>query len=272
MAIATLVHRKTFSAAEWVAAAMVCLGLVLVGVADATAEGASFNPLGLSLVSLSVAADAVMPNVQQRLFARGESRADVVFFTNLATSAWMLASLSLSGDLPGALAVARADGICAAMMATYACVAYLAVSCHMSVVQRFGGVAGVLVGNGRKALTIALSVAIFPKPVSAAYVLGVLLSLGGLTMAVVLKDGNASGKGGGGGNTKRSRSGPDLNTPSSQAPHASLLPTCKLGDDTPGNGGSGSSGGHASPRLGSGANGCSRGGAGETWSATSGPC
>lgn len=116
MLIATLLHSKAFRSAEWAAAAAVCVGLVLVAAADFRAEGPAFSPLGISLVCLSVVADAVMPNVQQRLFARGESRTEVVFWTNLAVSAWMLVSLGASGDLQGALGVARHDQTATAMM------------------------------------------------------------------------------------------------------------------------------------------------------------
>mmetsp|Transcript_2120 Transcript_2120/g.4545 ORF Transcript_2120/g.4545 Transcript_2120/m.4545 type:complete len:228 (+) Transcript_2120:567-1250(+) len=208
MFIATVVHRKSYGQKEWAAAAAVCFGLILIGVSDASTSGASFSPYGLSLVSLSVVADAIMPNVQQRLFQRGESRANVVFFTNLVVSVGMLVSLGASGDLSGALGVAQSDATCAAMMLTYATVSYVAVSCHMTVVQRFGGVVGVLVGNGRKIVTIVLSFILFPKPVSALYAAGVLLSLGGLTSAVLVKE--WSGKGSSDRTPKRTASGPSL--------------------------------------------------------------
>jgi len=196
MAIAVLMHRKAFATAEWAAAAAVCAGLVLVGASDAWTLGVDFHPIGLGLVSASVVADAIMPNVQQRLFARGEGRADVIFFSNLVVSAWMLASTALSGDLAGALGVAAQDPTCAAYMAVYACVAYVAISFHMSVVQRFGGVVGVLVGNGRKIVTIVISFVAFPKPVTGSYLTGVMLSLGGLAAAVLLRD-DAQRRGGG---------------------------------------------------------------------------
>jgi adenosine 3'-phospho 5'-phosphosulfate transporter B3 len=116
MLIATFLHSKSFGLSEWAAAAAVCLGLILVAAADFTTEGPAFSPLGISLVSMSVVADAIMPNVQQRLFARGESRNEVVFWTNLAVSAWMLVSLSASGDLQGALGLASHDQTATFMM------------------------------------------------------------------------------------------------------------------------------------------------------------
>lgn len=92
----------------------------------------------------------------------------------------------------------------------YAVVAYVAISFHMSVVQRFGGVTGVLVGNGRKVVTIAVSFVAFPKPLSLAYVLGVAFSLGGLTAAMLLQEGSNKGVPAPKGSPKRSRSDSQL--------------------------------------------------------------
>jgi adenosine 3'-phospho 5'-phosphosulfate transporter B3 len=188
MLIAVVLHRRSFQAAEWGAAFMVCVGLALVGLADVQSFGSDFHPLGLMLVTMSVVADSIMPNIQQRLFSRGEGRADVVFVTNLLVSACMILSLGYSGDLVGALSVAARDSTARLYMIIYASVAYVAVSFHMQIVQRFGGVVGVLVGNGRKIITILFSFIFFPKPVSLNYILGVVCSLGGLTAAVFLRE------------------------------------------------------------------------------------
>ena len=227
MVIAVFIHKKTFSAPEWTAAAAVCLGLVLIGFADydteqarrmadaaslessqevagalggrsgsgrtlAEGEGSLWNGsntvAGLVLVSMSVIADAVLPNIQQRLFQRGESRADVIFISNLLVTVCMFLSLGASGDLMGTVLLASTDTVAAGYMVTYGTVAYVAVSFHMAVVQNFGGVQGVLVGNSRKAMTIVISFLLFPKPVTVKYVLGAALSLTGLTCSVIIKE------------------------------------------------------------------------------------
>ena len=84
--------------------------------------------------------------------------------------------------------MAARDSTARLYMIIYASVAYVAVSFHMQIVQRFGGVVGVLVGNGRKIITILFSFIFFPKPVSLNYILGVVCSLGGLTAAVFLRE------------------------------------------------------------------------------------
>jgi solute carrier family 35 (adenosine 3'-phospho 5'-phosphosulfate transporter), member B3 len=67
-------------------------------------------------------------------------------------------------------------------------VAYLAVSCHMTLVHELGSVAAVIVGNARKALTIVLSFILFPKPFSIFYVFGVILVFGSVVANVMLKE------------------------------------------------------------------------------------
>lgn len=66
--------------------------------------------------------------------------------------------------------------------------AYLAVTCHMTLVHELGAVAAVVVGNARKALTIVLSFILFPKPFSIFYIIGVLLVFGSAILHVVMKE------------------------------------------------------------------------------------
>lgn len=69
---------------------------------------------------------------------------------------------------------------CLVSMLLYTLISYLAISCHMTLVKEFGGIAAVLVGNFRKALTIYLSFLFFPKPHSIWYIIGALCVFGGI--------------------------------------------------------------------------------------------
>ena len=57
----------------------------------------------------------------------------------------------------------------------------------MTTIKSFGGVTTVLIGTARKAMTIVLSFAIFPKEFSWYYVVGTMLVLGGLANAELEK-------------------------------------------------------------------------------------
>jgi hypothetical protein len=58
----------------------------------------------------------------------------------------------------------------------------------MTMIKEFGGIATVIIGNARKALTIVLSFVLFPKPGSVFYLLGGALVFGGLTLNAVSKE------------------------------------------------------------------------------------
>lgn len=186
MVVASLVHGRLFSTVEYLLALSISIGLVLFAAAD-WELAPSFHPVGLAFVSLSVCADAVLPNAQERLFRMGSSRLEVTFFTNIFTLIAMTATTLMSGDLFGLVAFAKTNHTLCIYMAVYTFVAYVAISIHMNIVKKFGGVAAVLVATGRKGMTLILSFIMFPKPFSWLYVAGGCLVLGGLLLSSLWK-------------------------------------------------------------------------------------
>jgi hypothetical protein len=79
-------------------------------------------------------------------------------------------------------------------MTVYTFVAYIAISLHMTVVKRFGGVAAVVLATARKGMTLVLSFILFPKAFSWYYVLGAVLVLGGLLLSSLIKIHNKNKK------------------------------------------------------------------------------
>ncbi|CAB9530424.1 Adenosine 3'-phospho 5'-phosphosulfate transporter 2 [Seminavis robusta] len=186
MLVASIIHRKVFSSKEYSCALAICAGLVMFAAADWKLSP-TFHPVGLTLVSLSVCADAILPNAQENLFRMGSSRLEVTFFTNIFTLMVMTVTTLASGDLIGLLQFARTSHTLRVYMLIYTFIAYIAISVHMTIVKRFGGVAAVLVATVRKAMTLVLSFVIFPKEFSWFYVLGAALVLGGLTVSSLSK-------------------------------------------------------------------------------------
>lgn len=171
---------------EYFCAFCICFGLVLFAAADWTLTP-SFHPIGLAFVSLSVCADAVLPNAQERLFRLGSSRLEVTFYTNIFTLIVMTFTTYLSGDLIGMIEFARTSAKLCNYIAIYTFVAYIAISVHMNVVKRFGGVSAVLVATGRKGMTLVLSFLLFPKSFSWFYVMGAIMVLGSLLLSSLVK-------------------------------------------------------------------------------------
>ena len=186
MVVASVIHKKLFSVKEYICAAAICAGLVVFAAADWQLSP-SFHPVGLTLVSLSVCADAILPNAQERLFQLGSSRLEVTLYTNVFTLIVMTFTCVLSGDMMGIIRFASETPILRVYMFIYTFIAYIAISVHMTVVKRFGGVTAVLVATVRKAMTLVLSFVIFPKKFSWFYVLGAGLVLGGLTISSLAK-------------------------------------------------------------------------------------
>jgi len=186
MLIATLINRRIFSSPEYICAICICSGLVIFAAADWNLTP-SFNPIGLVLVSLSVGADSILPNLQENLFSKGSSRLEVILFTNVFTLIVMTFTTFLSGDLIGALRLAAVDHTLKLYMIIYTCVAYVAVSLHMTIVNRYGAVVGVLLGTVRKVMTLILSFLLFPKQFSWSYVIGAGLVLSGVLISSLAK-------------------------------------------------------------------------------------
>ena len=186
MIIASFLHRKTFSTMEYLCAVAICIGLILFAAADWDLSP-TFHPIGLALVITSVCADAVLPNAQEGLFRMGSSRLEVTFFTNAFSLMAYTVSTLASGDLVLTFQQCLENRQLAIYFTIYTLIAYVAISVHMMVVKRFGGVAAVLVATGRKAMTLTLSFLLFPKALSWYYPVGACLVLGGLLVSSLYK-------------------------------------------------------------------------------------
>ena len=186
MLVAKLLHNKRFPTTEYMCALAVCVGLVLFAAADWDTSP-SFHPIGLGMVTMSVCADAILPNAQEKLFQMGASRLEVQAFTNWFTLVAMTITTLLSGDLLGALEHTRRSRQLQLYWLVYTFVAYIAISVHMMVVKKFGGVTAVLVATGRKGMTLVVSFILFPKGFSWYYPVGASLVLGGLAAVSVMR-------------------------------------------------------------------------------------
>jgi adenosine 3'-phospho 5'-phosphosulfate transporter B3 len=180
MMIATIMNSKVFTINQYFTAAFICLGMVMFALADSSLTP-SFQPIGLLFVLMSVCADSVLPNAQEKLFSLGSSRLEVTVYTNVFVLIWMTVVTTFSGDLLGTLRHAAENPKTLGFLILYTLMSYIAVSIHMYSIKRFGGVTTVLLGTTRKGMTIILSFIVFPKPFSWYYVVGGVLVLGGLT-------------------------------------------------------------------------------------------
>mmetsp|Transcript_16697 Transcript_16697/g.23666 ORF Transcript_16697/g.23666 Transcript_16697/m.23666 type:complete len:386 (+) Transcript_16697:159-1316(+) len=186
MVIATIINRRVFRSSEYLAAFSITIGLILFAAADWKLTP-SFNPIGLVLVSLSVIADAVLPNLQENLFTHGSSRLEVIYYSNIFALVFMTMSTFISGDLFAVFKLASMDPHLQLYLVIYTAISYIAITFYMKIVKKFGGVVAVLLATVRKAMTLSLSFLLFPKDFSWYYVFGAVLVLGGLLAASLIK-------------------------------------------------------------------------------------
>jgi len=186
MMIATLINKRSFTRVEYMCAGAISLGLIMFAAADWKLTP-SFNPFGILLVSLSVVADSVLPNAQERLFRYGASRLEVTLYTNFFTLVAMTGITLVSGDLLGILSHAASNQTLIMYMIVFTAISYAAISTYMQIVKRFGGVAAVLLTTARKGMTLILSFLLFPKAFSWYYVAGAMMVLGGLLIVSLKK-------------------------------------------------------------------------------------
>lgn len=187
MIIATIVNKKRFAGYEYACALVLCTGLVLFALADYRLDPMTFDPTGLTLVTGSVVADAILPNAQERLFRTGCSRLEVTVFSNLFSFLAMTVATVASGSLPKFAWLLVADQRIAVYVGVYAVLSYVSISCYMTLVKRFGGVTAVLLTTARKAMTLILSFLLFPKGFSWLYVYGSIMVLGAVMIVSICK-------------------------------------------------------------------------------------
>ena len=193
MIISTFVNKKRVSNYEYICGSLISAGMVLFAFADFTVYP-NYHLIGIFLVSLSVVADAFLPNYQEKVYSLGSNELEVTFFTNILSLVAMTVMFFSTGELSKALVYALANPHCLYLLIIYTFLAYVAIMFHMKLIKEFGAITGVLVGNSRKAITIVISFILFPKPYSVLYVFGGLLVFGSLIAQGIIKQSMSGGK------------------------------------------------------------------------------
>ena len=161
MFVTTIIKERKFSKSEYCCALSVCAGLIVFSAADWRLTP-TFCFVGVALVSLSVVADSITPNLQETLCIGGSSRLEVTLYSNFFTLVAMTVTTVLSGDLMGNVKHAMVDRQLMIYMVIYMSIAYVSILAFMSIVKRFGAVVGVLLSTARKGITLVLSFLQFP--------------------------------------------------------------------------------------------------------------
>ena len=192
MVFGLFLTRKRFSRAEYGAALLMCLSLAGLSLADyrlADADAAASVPLGCGLLAVAVFADALVPNLQEKVLK--DLRYPVgrmIVFSNVGCLLLVFAYCASTGELAEALDWCAGHPAPAAWLLAQACCSYAGLRAYLVVVKDLSGVAGVVVTSMRKVLTLVLSFLLFEKPFSAAHAAAFLLLAAGVALAAAARN------------------------------------------------------------------------------------
>mmetsp|Transcript_10581 Transcript_10581/g.15274 ORF Transcript_10581/g.15274 Transcript_10581/m.15274 type:complete len:192 (-) Transcript_10581:93-668(-) len=187
MVMGKIIMGKTYTWKQYAAACLVCSGVALFALGQNNTEP-SFSAFGVLLLLLSVLADAVNPNVQEKLMTKcSVSSSRVVSVTNLLALPLIFVVSVLHGELGAVWRSLWESSSLAAYLALYSTMSFAGVSFYMELLQSFGSAVTVATGLLRKLLTITVSFFLVSKPFSYYYVLGAALLFSGLGLAAANK-------------------------------------------------------------------------------------
>lgn len=187
MMMGFVVLKKTYSALEYLCASLLAIGIIIFTLGNSSASP-SFQPLGVFLGLLSLVTDALVGNNQERLMNHeGVSESEIIQSMNGCGFVVGFVFSIVSGYFP------EAFSFCAEHPHIYVPILLNGVSCYLALnviamlVNKFGTVVTVMVTSTRKVFTIVLSYMFFPKPITPAHVVGVLVVVLAIVLEVIIK-------------------------------------------------------------------------------------
>eukprot|EP01102_Stenamoeba_stenopodia_P018289 TRINITY_DN6684_c0_g1_i1.p1 TRINITY_DN6684_c0_g1~~TRINITY_DN6684_c0_g1_i1.p1 ORF type:complete len:319 (+),score=36.28 TRINITY_DN6684_c0_g1_i1:204-1160(+) len=187
MLMGYVVLRKTYSALEYICASLLAIGLIVFTLGNSTVSP-SFQPLGVFLGIGSLVTDALVGNHQERLMNQeGVSESEIILAMNGFGFLVGFAFSIVSGYF------FEAFQFCAEHPHIYVPIVLNGISCYLTLivvamlVNKFGTVVTVMVTSTRKVFTIILSYILFPKPITPAQVVGVLVVVAAIVLEVIIK-------------------------------------------------------------------------------------
>lgn len=173
---------RHYEPAEYGYMVLVALGLSAFFLAGR--DGALHSSLvGGSLLFSSLCSDSLVPNVQQRLLQElGQTKAGVIFYTNLISAAMTLALISCNGELRTATAYLGAHRRAALLLLLQSVAGYGGILAYMETVRRFGSKMTTLITSSRKLFTIFLSAVLFRHVLTGFHLVGILAVFAGVLL------------------------------------------------------------------------------------------
>ena len=136
---------------------------------------------GVALLTLSVLADSLVPNVQQRLLTvLARPKHELVFHSNWISALLTASYAATTGELSSALFFLRRRPYLALLLLAQSVCGYWGILVYLETVRGFGPKVTAVVTSCRKVFTIGVSAVVFSHPLNYFHVLGVAAVFAGV--------------------------------------------------------------------------------------------
>jgi UDP-galactose transporter B1 len=180
MLLGRLCFGKNYPARVYVYMLNVVLGLACFLLALKGGALGSSLP-GVALLTLSVLADSLVPNVQQRLLTvLARPKHELVFHSNWISALLTASYAATTGELSAALFFLRRRPYLALLLLAQSVCGYLGILVYLETVRGFGPKVTAVVTSCRKLFTIGVSAVVFSHPLNYFHVLGVAAVFAGV--------------------------------------------------------------------------------------------
>ena len=171
---------------DYMVVALLSLGLVFFIQADVKVSP-SFHPLGIIFISMALAVDAAIVNIQEYTLRKYDASHDELIYYSYGLGSFiLLAYCLLSMELYDGIVFLRSQPPLSTICLVIFCsCGYFGVTCVAALTKKFGALASTMTTTARKALTLFLSFFIFPKPATGMHVFGGVLFVLGLSVKAV---------------------------------------------------------------------------------------
>lgn len=183
MAGALLINGKRFHPLEYASAIFLLLGLVAFTLTD-QAVSPAFDPIGVVLICCALVADALIGNLQEKMFSSFHTTAnEMMTYSSLWASALSLLACAVEGDtISRAVAHLLADPWALLAVLMYALLNILGIYFVLVMISLFGATLTTFTTSLRKGLSVVLSFMLYAKPFAMGYVIGGIATAVGIAL------------------------------------------------------------------------------------------
>lgn len=183
-----LIQKKVYNRFDFIAVLLMTIGLIFFTLGDSESSP-DFNTTGIFLIVMSLLADAVIGNVQEKTMKQyGATQVEVILYSYSIGTVYLLIGEIVSNSFVPATRYFNAHPEVYFLQFVFSFFGYIGVLFVLSMVKSYGALPTVTVTALRKVLTIVMSFFFFAKPFTMQYVWSGLLVLLGISFNIYSKN------------------------------------------------------------------------------------